>query len=204
MMKRSLAGAVFVAAAAATALGLAAGSASADATITVSYPVTGTTHINATNSDIALGPGTLSSTVDLTTGAVTGSVTLPPSTSTFTELGIIPVTVTTAFNQVGQTTGTINLQTGAVTSSSQVNIQITDLKVAGIDIPVGGSCQTQTPVTEELDSTAGFSVLAGGNVTGTYTIPDFAHCGLATPLINLTIPGPGNTITLTLGHATVG
>lgn len=38
----------------------------------------------------------------------------------------------------------------------------------------------------------------------TYTIPRFAHCLLATPLINLTLPGPGHTITLTLGAATSG
>lgn len=205
MVKRRIAVTGFLAAAAAAALGLSAGPAAADTTLTVKYPISGTTHINATNSDISLGPGTLTTTVDLTTGAVTGgSVTLPPATSSFREFGIIPVTVTTNFIQVGQTTGTINLQTGAVTSSSQITIQITDLKVAGIDVPVGNSCETKTPITEELDSTAGFNVLNGGDVTGTYTIGNFAHCLLATPLINLTIPGPGNTITLTLGQATLG
>ena len=49
-----------------------------------------------------------------------------------------------------------------------------------------------------------FNILKGGNLKGTYTIPQFGNCGLATPLINLTIPGPGNTITLTLGKATIG
>jgi hypothetical protein len=40
-------------------------------------------------------------------------------------------------------------------------------------------------------------------VSGTYTIPQFAHCGLVTPVLNLTITGPGNTISLTLGKAHV-
>lgn len=206
MLKKRRSAILFTGAVAVVAgIGVSASPAAADATITVGYPISGTTHINAPNSDIALGPGTLTTTVDLTTGAVTGgSVTLPPATSSFTELGLIPVTVTTNFIQDGQTTGTISLQTGAVTSSSQITIQITDLKVAGLDIPVGNSCETKTPITEELDSTAGFSVLNGGDVTGTYTIPDFAHCLLATPLINLTIPGPDNTITLTLGKAGIG
>jgi hypothetical protein len=44
----------------------------------------------------------------------------------------------------------------------------------------------------------------GGVLNGTYTIPRFTHCLLATPLINLTIPGAGNTITLTLGTPTFG
>lgn len=50
----------------------------------------------------------------------------------------------------------------------------------------------------------GFNALTGGTVSGTYTIPRFAHCLLAPPLINLTLPDPGNTITLTLGAATSG
>jgi hypothetical protein len=43
----------------------------------------------------------------------------------------------------------------------------------------------------------------GGSLSGTYTIPPFAHCELLTPVLNLTVPGPGNTITLTLGKAKV-
>jgi hypothetical protein len=53
-----------------------------------------------------------------------------------------------------------------------------------------------------LSSQAGFNALSGGTVSGTYTIPKFTHCLLATALINLTLPGPGNTITLTLGAPT--
>jgi hypothetical protein len=52
-----------------------------------------------------------------------------------------------------------------------------------------------------VSSQPGFNILKGGNLAGTYTIPDFANCGLETLLINLTVPGAGNTITLTLGKA---
>ena len=41
--------------------------------------------------------------------------------------------------------------------------------------------------------------IKGGTLAGTYTIPRFHHCLLDTLLINLTLPGPGNTITLTVG-----
>jgi hypothetical protein len=37
---------------------------------------------------------------------------------------------------------------------------------------------------------------------GPAPFPRFSHRGLATILINLTIPGPGNTISLTVGPAT--
>ena len=50
-----------------------------------------------------------------------------------------------------------------------------------------------------MTSQPGFDILNGGNLAGTYTIPPFANCGLTTTVLNLTIPGPGNTIALTLG-----
>jgi hypothetical protein len=204
-MKRRLVGAAFAAAAVAALLGLGASSALADTVVTASYPVNGSTQIAATNSSLTLGPGTLSTSVDLTTDAVTsGTITLPPATGSFTELGIIPVTVTTAFSQVGQLTGTVNANTGAVTATSDVTLQITDLKVAGIDVPVGPSCQTAQPASITITSGTGFSVFSGGPVSGTYTIPKFQNCLLETPIINLVIPGPGNTISLTLGTPTFG
>ena len=36
---------------------------------------------------------------------------------------------------------------------------------------------------------------AASTFTGTYAIPQLAHCGLATTALNLVVPGPGNTFT---------
>ena len=141
--------------------------------------------------------------MDLTTGALTATLTLPPATGSFKELGFIPVTATTQVIQQGLATGMVNLSTGAVTTTAHTVLQITKLNVGGLNIPVGNRCETSaTPVT--VTSQPGFNVLAGGNLAGTYTIPKFSHCLLATLLLNLTLPGPGNTITLTLGPATIG
>ena len=41
-------------------------------------------------------------------------------------------------------------------------------------------------------------------VAGSYTIGHFQDCGLATLLINTTIPGSGNTVKFTLGKAKLG
>lgn len=177
--------------------------ASVDTMLTVRYPVTGSTFIKAANGTVNLGPGTLKSTVDLNTGALTASLKLPPATGSFTELGLVPVTATTAFIQAGPTTGSVNLNTGAVTTTSHITLQITSLSVAGLPVPVGPSCKSKTPTTVSVTSQPGFSIVKGGNLSGTYTIPPFANCFLETPVINLTIPGPGNTITLTLGKAHV-
>jgi hypothetical protein len=169
----------------------------------VRYPVHGSTFLKAANATVNLGPGTLRSRVNLSTGAVTASLNLPPATGSFKELGLVPVTATVAFIQNGPTTGKVNLNTGAVTTTSSITLQITSLSVAGLPVPVGPACESATPASVSLASQPGFSIVKGGTVSGTYTIPPFAHCGLITPVLNLTIPGPGNTISLTLGKAHV-
>jgi hypothetical protein len=178
-----------------------AGSASADTTITARYPVKGSTHLAAPNATVPLGPGRLTTTADLTTYTLTAKLSLPDATGSFKELNVVPVTATTQFINDGPTTGTINPDTGAVATTSKITLRIVSLIVAGIPQPVGNSCETATPVTIQVTSQPGWSILKGGNLAGTYTIPQFAHCGLETLLINLTLPGPGNTITLTLGKA---
>jgi len=175
----------------------------ADQTVNVTYPVSGSTFIKAINSSIALGPGSLSTTADLTTSTLTGTLSLPPATGSFKELGLVPVTATTEMIQDGQATGTVDFSTNAVTTTTKESIKLTSLKVAGLPVPVGSNCET-APATITVSSQPGFNVLSGGTLSGTYTIPSFAHCGLATLLINLTLPGPGNTITLTLGAGTLG
>ncbi|HEY2576514.1 MAG TPA: hypothetical protein VGI74_09420 [Streptosporangiaceae bacterium] len=180
-----------------------AGPASAGSTLTVKYKVTGSTTLKAPNATLPLGPGKLTSTVDLTTGALTATLSLPNATGSFKQFGLIPVTATAKLINDGPTTGSVDPSTGAVTSTSMITMRIVDLKVAGLDLPVGSACQTSTPVSVTVNSQPGFNIVKGGNLAGTYTIPQFANCGLETLLINLTLPGPGNTITLTLGKAKV-
>jgi hypothetical protein len=201
-MRRSAVKSLLIAAVAGglVSLGLApASAASAGSSVTVTYQVTGSTYLKAINSALSLGPGTLTSTVDLSTSAVTATLSLPASTGSFTELGFIPVTATTQFIQDGAATGTADISKNTVSVTSRTTLQITKLSVAGLPIPVGRDCETRAPASITVSSQPGFNVLSGGNLAGTYTIPRFRHCGLATLLINLTIPGRGNTITLKLG-----
>jgi hypothetical protein len=180
-----------------------AGAKSADTTLTIRYPVTGTTHLATPNGNVALGPGHLTATADLNTGAITANLKLPEATGSFTELGLVPVTATVQLINDGPTTGTLNINTGAVNTTSMITMRIVDLKVAGIDLPVGSACQTASPVSVSLASQPGFNILKGGTFAGTYTIGQFANCGLQTLLINLTVPGSGNTISFTLGKGKV-
>jgi hypothetical protein len=177
-----------------------AGGASAASKLTVKYKVTGSTFLKSINTTASLGPGTLKSTVNLSNGKLTASLALPPATVSFKELGLVPVTATTEFVQDGATTGQLNVSTGAVSTTSKIILKLTNMTVAGLPVPVPSSCQS-APATVKLKSLKGFSVVNGGNLSGTYTIPKFAGCGVLTPVLNLTIPGSGNTIALKLGKA---
>jgi hypothetical protein len=199
-----LAGAVMATLAAGATLALTAGTASAATTVKATYKVTGSTYLKAPNFTLALGPGKLVSHVNLKTGKLTATLSMPNATGSFKQLGIIPVTSTTQFINDGPTTGKVNTSTGAVRTKSKITLRLVSLTVAGLNIPVGKSCQTKNPAVVRLSSAPGFNVLDGGSLSGSYTISDFSGCGLATGLINLTIPGGGNTITLTLGKAKVG
>jgi hypothetical protein len=188
---------------AAAGVAATAGSASADTVLNVHYALTGTTFLKKLNTTVNLGSGTLAATVDLTTGVSSSTLTLPPATASVKEFGLIPVTATTEMVQNGPATGTANLSTNTITSTASVTLKITNLTIAGLSVPVGGSCQT-TPFSVTLSSGPGFTVSGGGPISGGYTIPAFHHCGLSTLLINLTIPGSGNTLNLTLGQLQLG
>src|SRR5215475_8706672 len=102
----------------------------ADSLITATYPATGSTYLHGLGSTVTLGPGTLSSTVDLSTSAVTATLTLPPATVSFKEFGLIPVSATTEFIQDGAATGTASLSDNTVTATLPVMLKITSLTVA--------------------------------------------------------------------------
>lgn len=192
--------ALTLAATAGTLIGVAATPAAADTLITATYPVSGAAYIKSLNVTESLGPGTLTSTLDLSTGAASGSLSLPPAMASFKEFGFIPVSATTELIQQGSASGTANLGTNSVSVTSTSILKITSMRIAGFPVPVGNYCET-APATISISSQPGFNLLSGGTLAGTFTIPRFSHCGLLTFLINLTIPGPGNTITLTLGAA---
>jgi hypothetical protein len=191
-------------AAAFTVAATAAPASAASTTLHATYKVTGSTFLKAPNATLPLGPGKLAANVSLKTGAVRAALTLPDATLTFKQFGLIPVTATTHFINNGPTTGTVNLNTGAVTSTSHITMQIVSLSIAGLPVPVGPACESSTPAVIHVASQPGFNILKGGNLAGSYAIPAFANCGLVTPLINLTLTGPGNTITLHLGKAHIG
>jgi hypothetical protein len=185
-----------------TGLVALAGPAAAKPILHVAYRAKGTSTIAKTNSSVLLGPTTLTSAVTKT-GSLTGTMPLPPTSTTFSALGLLPVSATVTFAEVGKIKGKLFANPKpAVSADSAYAIGLSNVTVAGIPTPVGSNCATTQPVQIDVASPTGkpFDLTKGGVLTGTYTIGDFANCGLTTTLINLLVPGPGNTVSLTLSH----
>ncbi len=131
---------------------------------------------------------------------IVGTTTIPAGTTRL-KIGSLPLAdVTTKITQVGQSTTNITFDgwDWVLHTTQQVSVQIVSIKPVGLDINlVGNSCKT-APFTQTLDGRFHVTGTGPGSaydywMNGTYTLPYFWNCGLSTPVINLSIPGPGNT-----------
>jgi hypothetical protein len=122
---------------------------------------------------------------------------LPPSESRFDVFGVGLADVGFAVAPVGQTTGTVDLATSTVTMTSTFNIRLTYLQPFDINEInlIGNNCVTSTPISLTLSGPV--DLVNGSTFSGTFTIPKFKNCGLLTPILNVLIPGAGNTLTAT-------
>jgi hypothetical protein len=173
--------------------------------LTVAYDASGTSTVAKTNSTVQLGPATLTTGLDAQ-GNFTGSLPLPPTTTSFNALGLLPTKATITFIPAGPLTGALSAHPNVmITSTATYYLQLSDVTVAGLPAFVGDHCQTSQPVSIPANTPAGqtFNLTTGGTLTGTYTIGEFDDCGLITPLINLLVPGPGNTVSLQLSHGRI-
>ncbi|AHH99762.1 hypothetical protein [Kutzneria albida] len=182
-----------------------AGVASADpqappTTINVNFKIDGTTYLKKIDATMTLGTGKLISHLVPGTGEITADLQLPPATLSYKQFGILPVSSTVELESIGQTTG--KLDKGVVTSHSTMRMHLKTMSVAGLPIPIGDNCASAEPDTIDLVSGPGFNILKGGDLLGTYSVGQFANCGLAGLLINALVPGPDNTIKLTLSSPT--
>src|ERR1700678_2190837 len=116
------------------AITLTPASAAPATVVHATYKVTGSTYLAGPKFTLAVGPGKLTSALNAGTGKLTASLTLPNATGSFKQGGVIPVTATTQFINDGPTTGKVNLNTGAVRTTSKITLRIVSLTVAGIPI----------------------------------------------------------------------
>jgi hypothetical protein len=178
-----------------------------DSVFSFNYQVVATATIKKANLTMSPPPGVFKGGIDLDTGKLKGTISLPNTTFTQSEAGVGLVTATAAMVQTKPVTGTINLANFKVTATSTFNIRILTMYPATPTLPVklplslpisvpqvnlvGKSCTTSTPVTVTMSGIA--HIGAASKFSGTFAIPSFKTCGVMTPVLNQEIPGPGNT-----------
>ncbi|GAA3661358.1 hypothetical protein GCM10022237_21570 [Nocardioides ginsengisoli] len=176
------------------------------ALLRVTYDAGGTTRVATTGSTIALGPSTLSVSLESTTGDFTGTLPLPPAPTTFAAVGLIPMSAEVIFEEAAPLTGHLAPKpdgTGSqIRATARYYLRLSNVRVAGLPTFAGPSCRTVAPVTIPMATPddESFAVFVGGHVSGSYAIGPFANCGLDTLLVNALVPGDGNTVDLDLSN----
>lgn len=139
--------------------------------------------------------GTATTSVDKTSGAATGQVTLNPAHGSLQAVRLLPIKADFVFTPSGTASG--SLVSNKLSLTTKQDIRLTNVAVFGINL-VSGVCHTATPATIALASSAGgFDPASGGIARSVFTIPSFTGCGLLTNLVSGLAAGGGNAIALT-------
>lgn len=168
-------------------------------TLDLSWDVDTTTTLAKIGTTVSLPTGSLVAQIDTRSGAMTGDLSFPTATKTL-QLGQIPLgTVSVALHQAGQVRGRVNRDRTRAAANAAFDVQIVSIRPAfapALNL-VGGPCTTRRPATAGLHG----PINLGGSTTftSTYYLPRFADCGQsATPILNALLPGPRNTMSITL------
>jgi hypothetical protein len=140
--------------------------------------------------------GSLTLHVDAESGMFSGDLVLDPSAISRTFLGIpifsaiVQIEAETVVGEVGHE--------GRMSATITVDAVIAAARAAGLTLINDGSCRTATHAVVPLHSEPGFNLERGGRLAGTYRRPPFTGCRWITPLVNLLVAGPGNTVVIDL------
>jgi hypothetical protein len=142
---------------------------------------------------------TLTAEGDITSGALTANLSIPPIDQTI-FIGLVPVTVKGALTPTGTIHGTVGFTNSGVFSESatgSANELVGSVGVGFFTVPIG--CTTIEPIQLPLsiNEQVNALVVGGFSFTTKVTVPEFGGCGLFGPILSATMSGPGNTIEMT-------
>jgi hypothetical protein len=147
---------------------------------------------------------TLTSTGDLTTGKISGNLTIPPFTETLSVLGI-NATAKGELTATGPVSGTMTLSNSGVLALHATGgdiLKINSLTVGGLPI-LGVECETSSGVNLPVNIEGPVNEFASGSIalSEEFTIPSFkaqpGKLGLGCGLVSLVASGSGNKINIT-------
>ncbi|HEY8526027.1 MAG TPA: hypothetical protein VIL48_13745 [Acidimicrobiales bacterium] len=196
--RRTLAAAATLIAAALATLVARGEPASAEPTVPIEQRIDAVAHVARLGQDIEVRGGSFRGTVDLGTGAVVGDLSLPPASTFVNLVGLVPAArATFVMEPIGPAAGHVDLAGGTFSVTSTFDIHVPEIDPLGLGLAnlSTPTCKTSTPITVTMSGP--FNLDGASTFTGTFTIPPFQGCGLATTALNLLAPGPGNTFTAT-------
>lgn len=167
------------------------------------WNVDASTHIGSLGMDVEIPRGTFDGWLmsDLT---IVGDLELPPASKTIRVFGLPIATTTFAMSQNGPITGVVDLVAGTVTVDSSFNFAIesaTTPLLPRLNL-VGKNCQGTKPIDVTMTGDFDLDDLdAPQTFQADYSLPKLKNCGLGTGLMNLILPGGGNTFTASFGPA---
>ena len=141
--------------------------------------------------------GSLTVHADPDSGLFTGELVLQQSSISRTVLGARLFSATVQIEAEPPVIGGIDHE-GRMLATVTVDAVIAAVHAAGRRLISGGSCHTASHAVVPLRSQPGFDLERGGRLVGRYQRPPFTGCGWITPLVNLLVTGPGNTVVIDL------
>ncbi|CRK57243.1 hypothetical protein [Alloactinosynnema sp. L-07] len=165
-------------------------------TVKYGYNLKGKSNLKNMTGDVPLS-GTIDATLTLSTQQFVADLKLNQTTANLTIMGFLPVVSKIAFENVGQTSGSIDSQ-GVLKSTSKLTIALPQVNLFGFPISQSPDCKTVTPSDINLSSGGEFDVIAGGKLTGTYSIAALKGCGSFNDYISMFAASAGNTINMDL------
>ncbi|MDQ8044071.1 MAG: fibronectin type III domain-containing protein [Solirubrobacteraceae bacterium] len=158
---------------------------------------------SVTLKNLAKGSVPLTGSVKGSYGAASGEVSadlaLNGSTANLVALGFLPVTATVNLASTAPLTGQL---TGAsLTATAKFRVKLPSLKVFGVSLGGGATCQAAQISTVALKSTGAFTPGAGGTLAGSFAISNLTGCGVLNGVVSPLTAGSGNAIALTLTPA---
>lgn len=141
--------------------------------------------------------GSLTIHADAHSGLFSGDFVLRQATVSRTVLGASLLSAAVRIEAESPVIGKVD-QEGRMFAVVLVNAVISAVHAAGRRLISGGSCRTAMHAIVPLRSEPGFSFERGGRLAGRYQRPRFTGCGGITPLVNLSVAGPGNAVVIDL------